>query len=200
MKRFKLRIPATAGKVETVIDDPESDRRGVVLVAHPHPLHGGNLDNKVVTTLAKTAVDHGWVGVRPNFRGVGMSEGKFDAGVGETEDLLAVVRFVEKSYPDLPWTLAGFSFGAYVQHRLRQQMNARRLILIAPAVTLYAFDPVPADTVVIFGDADEVIPPAAMRDWADSQQLTVKVVPGAGHFFHGKLKELKQAFVEACPC
>ena len=200
MKRFKLRIPATAGKVETVIDDPESDRRGVVLVAHPHPLHGGSLDNKVVTTLAKTAVDHGWVAVRPNFRGVGMSEGKFDAGVGETEDLLAVVRFVEKSYPDLPWTLAGFSFGAYVQHRLRQQLNARRLILIAPAVTLYAFDPVPADTVVIFGDADEVIPPAAMRDWADSQQLTVKVIPGAGHFFHGKLKELKQAFVEACPC
>jgi len=200
VKRFKLRIPAMAGKVETVIDDPESDRRGVVLVAHPHPLHGGSLDNKVVTTLAKTAVDHGWVAVRPNFRGVGMSEGTFDAGVGETEDLLAVVRFVEKSYPDLPWTLAGFSFGAYVQHRLRQQLNARRLILIAPAVTLYAFDPVPADTVVIFGDADEVIPPAAMRDWADSQQLTVKVVPGAGHFFHGKLKELKQAFVEACPC
>ena len=200
MKRFKLRIPATAGKVETVIDDPESDRRGVVLVAHPHPLHGGSLDNKVVNTLAKTAVDHGWVAVRPNFRGVGMSEGTFDAGVGETEDLLAVVRFVEKSYPDLPWTLAGFSFGAYVQHRLRQQLNARRLILIAPAVTLYAFDPVPADTVVIFGDADEVIPPAAMRDWADSQQLTVKVIPGAGHFFHGKLKELKQAFVEACPC
>ena len=88
MKRFKLRIPAMAGKVETVIDDPESDRRGVVLVAHPHPLHGGSLDNKVVTTLAKTAVDHGWVAVRPNFRGVGMSEGTFDAGVGETEDLL----------------------------------------------------------------------------------------------------------------
>ena len=111
-----------------------------------------------------------------------------------------MVRFVEKSYPDLPWTLAGFSFGAYVQHRLRQQLNARRLILIAPAVTLYTFDPVPTDTVVIFGDADEVIAPAAMREWADSQRLTVKVIPGAGHFFHGKLKELKQAFVEACPC
>jgi alpha/beta superfamily hydrolase len=200
VKRFKLRIPALAGKVETVIDDPETDRRGLLLVAHPHPLHGGSLDNKVVTTLAKTALDQGWVAVRPNFRGVGMSEGTFDAGVGETEDLLAVVRFVEKSYPDLPWILAGFSFGAYVQHRLRQLMPAQRLILIAPAVTMYEFDPVPVDTVVIFGDADELIPPTAMQHWADAQHLTVKRIPDAGHFFHGKLKELKQAFREACPC
>ena len=200
MKRFKLRIPALAGKVETVIDDPETDRRGLLLVAHPHPLHGGSLDNKVVATLAKTALDQGWVAVRPNFRGVGMSEGTFDAGVGETEDLLAVVRFVEKSYPDLPWVLAGFSFGAYVQHRLRQQMPAQRLILIAPAVTMVEFDPVPVDTVVIFGDADELIPPTAMQHWADAQHLTVKRIPDAGHFFHGKLKELKQAFLESCPC
>lgn len=200
MKRFKLRIPAEAGKVETVIDDPQSTRRGLLLIAHPHPLHGGSLENKVVTTLAKAAVELGWVAVRPNFRGVGMSEGKFDAGVGETEDLLAVVRFVEESYPDLPWVLAGFSFGAYVQYRLRQHMKAHRLILIAPAVTLYEFDLVPTDTVVIMGDADELIAPAAMLHWAELQQLTVKVIPGAGHFFHGKLKELKQAFVESCPC
>lgn len=200
MKRFKLRIPAAAGKVETVIDDPQTDRRGLLLLAHPHPLHGGSLDNKVITTLAKAAVELGWVAVRPNFRGVGMSEGAFDAGVGETEDLLAVVRFVEENYPDLPWVLAGFSFGAYVQHRLRPQVNARRLILVAPAVTLYEFDPVPADTVVIIGDADELISPAAMLQWAEVQHLSLKVIPGAGHFFHGKLKELKQAFVEACPC
>ena len=200
MKRLKLRIPAMAGKVEVVIDDPETHRRGLLLVAHPHSLHGGSLENKVVTTLAKTAFDRGWVAVRPNFRGVGMSEGTFDAGVGETEDLLAVARFVEKSYPELPWVLAGFSFGAYVQHRLCQRLTARRLILIAPAVTMYEFEPVPADTVVIFGDADELIPPTAMQHWADAQQLNVKVIPNAGHFFHGKLKELKQAFVEACPC
>lgn len=200
MKRFKLRIPVAIGKIETVIDDPESDRRGLLLVAHPHPLHGGSLDNKVVTTLAKTANEAGWVTVRPNFRGVGMSEGTFDAGVGETEDLLAIVRFVEKSYPDLPWVLAGFSFGAYVQHRLRQQLDARRLILIAPAVTLYEFDSVPDDTVIIFGDEDEIIPPAAIRRWATAQNLIIKIIPGAGHFFHGKLKELKQAFLEACPC
>ena len=200
MKRYKLRIPVPAGKLETVIDDPEGERRGLLLVAHPHPLHGGTLDNKVVTTLAKAANEAGWVSVRPNFRGVGMSDGSYDAGIGETDDLLAVARFVEASYPNLPWALAGFSFGAFVQHRLRQQLNARRLILVAPAVTMYEFDPVPADSVMIFGDADELIPPTAMQSWAEQQQLAVKIVPGAGHFFHGKLKELKQAFLEACPC
>ncbi|MBN8763830.1 MAG: alpha/beta hydrolase [Thiobacillus sp. 63-78] len=200
MKRYKLRIPVSVGKLETVIDDPETGRRGLLLVAHPHPLHGGSLDNKVVTTLAKAANEAGWVSVRPNFRGVGMSDGEFDAGIGEAEDLLAVARFVEMSYPDLPWALAGFSFGAFVQHRLRQELPAQRLILVAPAVTLYEFDPVPPDTVVIYGDADELIPPATIRLWAEQQQLALKAIPGAGHFFHGKLKELKQAFLEACPC
>ncbi len=200
VKRYKLRIPVPAGKLETVIDDPETDRRGLLLVAHPHPLHGGSMENKVVTTLAKAANEAGWVSVRPNFRGVGMSDGKFDAGEGETDDLLAVARFVEASYPGLPWTLAGFSFGAFVQHRLRQQLDARRLILVAPAVTMYEFDPVPPDSVVIYGAADELIPPAAIQLWADQQHLAQKVIPDAGHFFHGKLKELKQAFIEACPC
>jgi len=200
VKRYKLRIPTAAGKLETVIDDPEGERRGLLLVAHPHPLHGGTLDNKVVTTLAKAANEAGWVSVRPNFRGVGMSDGEYDAGIGETDDLLAVARFVETSYPNLPWALAGFSFGAFVQHRLRQQLDARRLILVAPAVTMYEFDPVPPDSVLIYGDADELIAPAAMQRWAEQQHLSVKVIPNAGHFFHGKLRELKQAFMEACPC
>ena len=200
MKRYKLRIPVPAGKLETVIDDPETERHGLLLVAHPHPLHGGSLENKVVTTLAKAANEAGWVSVRPNFRGVGMSDGEFDAGMGETEDLLAVARFVETNYPGLPWVLAGFSFGAFVQNRLRQQLDARRLILVAPAVTMYEFDQVPSDTVVIYGDADELIPPAAIQLWAEQQQLAQKIIPQAGHFFHGKLKELKQAFVESCPC
>lgn len=200
MKRYKLRIPVSVGKLETVVDDPETDRRGLLLVAHPHPLHGGSLENKVVTTLAKAANEAGWVSVRPNFRGVGMSDGAFDAGVGETDDLLAVARFVEASYPGLPWVLAGFSFGAFVQHRLRQQLDARQLILVAPAVTMYEFDPVPEDTIVIFGDADELIPPAAIQLWAQQQGLTTKIIPEAGHFFHGKLAELKQAFMESCPC
>jgi len=200
MKRYKLRIPVPAGRLETVIDDPETERRGLLLVAHPHPLHGGSLDNKVVTTLAKAANEAGWISVRPNFRGVGMSDGAFDAGDGETDDLEAVVRFVENSYPGLPWALAGFSFGAFVPHRLRQRVDARRLILVAPAVTMYEFDPVPEDTVVIFGDADELIPPVAIQHWAQQQGIATRVIPDAGHFFHGKLKELKQAFEDACSC
>src|SRR5574340_675662 len=152
MKRYKLRIPVSVGTRETVIVGPGTGRRGLRVVAPPHPLHGGSLDNKVVTTLARAANDAGWVSVRPNFRGVGMSDGEFDAGVGETDDLLAVARFVEASYPGLPWALAGFSFGAFVQHRLRQELHAKRLILVAPAATMYEFDPVPPDTVVIFGD------------------------------------------------
>jgi len=154
----------------------------------------------VVTTLAKAANEAGWISVRPNFRGVGMSDGAFDAGDGETDDLEAVVRFVENSYPGLPWALAGFSFGAFVQHRLRQRVDARRLILVAPAVTMYEFDPVPEDTVVIFGDADELIPPVAIQHWAQQQGIATRVIPDAGHFFHGKLKELKQAFEDACSC
>ena len=200
MKRYKLRIPVAAGRLETVIDDPETERHGLLLVAHPHPLHGGSLDNKVVATLAKAANEAGWISVRPNFRGVGMSDGTFDAGDGETDDLEAVVRFVENSYPGLPWALAGFSFGAFVQHRLRQRVEARRLILVAPAVTMYEFEPVPEDTVVIFGDADELIPPAAIQLWAQQQGIATRIIPEAGHFFHGKLKELKQAFEDACPC
>lgn len=200
MKRYKLRIPAPAGHIETIVDDPEGERGGLLLIAHPHPLHGGTFDNKVVTSLAKAANDAGWVAVRPNFRGVGMSDGLFDAGRGETDDLLAVAHFVEKNYPDLDWVLAGFSFGAFVQHRLAALLPAKRLILVAPAVTLYEFDPVPADTVVIFGDADELIPPAAIQRWASENRLETRVIHEAGHFFHGKLRELRAAFESACPC
>lgn len=200
MKRYRLRVPGAAGAVETVIDDPGAERRGLFLMAHPHPLHGGTLDNKVVATLARTAAEADWVAVRPNFRGVGASEGAFDHGVGETEDLVAVARFVEARYPALPWVLAGFSFGAYVQHRVVQRVAAHRLILVAPAVHLYAFDEVPADTVVLYGDTDEVVPPDTIADWARAQGLETRVLAGAGHFFHGRLRELATAFREVCPC
>jgi alpha/beta superfamily hydrolase len=200
VKRYKLRIPAPGGQIETVVDDPEGTRGGLALIAHPHPLHGGTFDNKVVTTLARAAVDAGWVAVRSNFRGVGASDGVFDAGRGETDDLLAVAHFVEKNYPGLPWVLTGFSFGAFVQHRLAARLPAKRLILVAPAVTMYDFDPVPPGTEVIFGDADELIAPAAIAEWAATQGIAPRVVNNAGHFFHGKLRELRAAFAEACPC
>ena len=166
LKRHKLRIATPGGRMETVIDDPgdalnEAGRKGLMLIAHPHPLQGGSMDNKVVHTLARVATDHGYVAVRPNFRGVGMSEGQYDRGIGETDDLLAIIDFVGKNYPGLPWRLAGFSFGGFVQHRVAKQINANCVILVAPAVNLYPFDePVPG-TVLIPGHEDEVVPCSA---------------------------------------
>lgn len=199
LKRHKLRIETPGGRIETVIDDPGESRKGLILIAHPHPLQGGSMDNKVVHTIARVASDHGYVAVRPNFRGVGMSEGEYDHGCGETEDMLAVIEFVSKNYPGLPWRLAGFSFGGYVQHRVAQRIDTDCVILVAPAVNLYDFDaPVPA-TRIIHGDNDEVVPLAAAQSWASEHHVPLRVIHGSDHFFHGKLAELKQAVSELCP-
>lgn len=199
LKRHKLRIDTPGGRMETVIDDPGESRRGLLLIAHPHPLQGGSLDNKVVHTIARVATDHGYVAVRPNFRGVGMSEGEYDGGLGETEDLIAIVGFVAKSYPDLPWCLAGFSFGAYVQHRVAKYVPSRCVLLVAPAVNLYPFDaPVPG-TAIIHGDMDEVVPYPEVHAWASQHEVPLKVIHGADHFFHGRLNDLKRALEELCP-
>lgn len=204
LKRHRLRIDTPGGRMETVIDDPggstdDSGRKGLLLIAHPHPLQGGSMDNKVVHTLARVATDHGHVAVRPNFRGVGMSEGEYDKGIGETEDMLAIVEFVSRNYPDLPWRLAGFSFGAYVQHRVAQRIRTDCVILVAPAVNLYDFDvPAPGAT-IIHGDLDEVVPYPEALAWASQHDVPLRVIPGSDHFFHGKLAELKQAVSELCP-
>ncbi len=199
LKRHKLRIDTPGGKMETVIDDPGESRRGLLLIAHPHPLQGGSMENKVVHTIARVATDRGHVAVRPNFRGVGMSEGVYDHGIGETEDLLAIIEFLSKNYPGLPWRLAGFSFGAYVQHRVAQRIRTDCVILVAPAVNLYDFDaPVPG-TRIIHGDLDEVVPYPEALAWASLHNVPLRVVAGSEHFFHGKLAELKQAVSELCP-
>ena len=199
MNRFKLRIPTPAGHTETLVNDPQEDRRGLVFIGHPHPLHGGSMDNKVVQTIAQAAYQRGWVAVRPNFRGVGASDGSYDGGVGEAADMLAVVEFVTAHYPALPIHLAGFSFGAYVQHRVARSLAARSLALIGPAVTLYDFGPVQPATHVIHGERDEIVPLAAVRDWTTIQQVPLTVVPQANHFFDRKLKELRAAVEAAWP-
>jgi hypothetical protein len=203
LKRHKLRIDTPGGRMETIIDDPvgsinDSGRKGLMLIAHPHPLQGGSMDNKVVHTLARIATDHDYVAVRPNFRGVGMSEGQFDHGDGETLDLLAIIEFVSKSYPGLPWRLAGFSFGGYVQHRVARHLHTDCVILVAPAVNLYSFEAPTSGTVLIHGDEDEVVPYADIKSWADTHHVPLTVIPGSGHFFHGKLQELKQAIIKSC--
>lgn len=199
LKRHKLRIDTPGGRMETVIDDPGESRRGLLLIAHPHPLQGGSMDNKVVHTLARVATDRSHVAVRPNFRGVGMSEGEYDKGIGETGDLLAIMEFVSKNYPGLPWRLAGFSFGAFVQHRVAQHIHTDCVLLVAPAVNLYAFDAPVAGTSIIHGDLDEVVPYPEALAWAMQYEVPLRVIPGSDHFFHGKLAELKQAVSELCP-
>ena len=198
MSRHKLRIKGPAGAIETVVETPAGEARGLALVAHPHPLKGGSLDNKVAWTLARAALACGLIAIRPNFRGVGESEGAFDHGVGETEDLLAVARAAEAHYGPLPWTLLGFSFGAYVQQRVAKHLHAQRLIMVGPAVSMYAFEPTRIPSTIIHGDQDEVIPFAAARDYAQAHAIPLIVMEGCGHFFHGRLKELQDQVVRLC--
>lgn len=180
-------IAGPAGAVETDINDPGGARRGIALIAHPNPVQGGTKDNKVVTTLAKAFFALGFVAARPNFRGVGASEGRHDEGIGETEDLLAVARHLARRYGDLPLVLAGFSFGAFVQTRVAKRLKAHRLVLVGPAVSRFPAETVPPDTLVVHGERDDVVPLSAVLDWARPQSLPVVVVPGGEHFFHGRL-------------
>lgn len=194
----RLLLEGAAGAIETDLSDPGASRRAIALIAHPHPLMGGTKDNKVVTTLAKTLHGLGLVAIRPNFRGVGASAGHFDHGHGETEDLLAVARWAQARYGDLPLTLAGFSFGAFVQTRVAQRLAPAHLVLVGPAVNRFPAETVPAHTLVIHGELDDVVPLAAVLDWARPQQLPIVVVPGGEHFFHGRLHLLAQLVARHC--
>jgi alpha/beta superfamily hydrolase len=182
-------VAGPAGRIECAVDEPQGEARGMALIAHPHPLYGGTLDNKVVQTLARALVELGYVAWRPNFRGVGASEGTHDAGRGEVDDLAAVLAHTGAARP----VLAGFSFGAAVQAKLAARVRAERLALVGVAVTNQQVPPVPPGTLVIHGEADETIPLAAVLDWARPQEMPVLVVPGADHFFHRKLPALKLA-------
>ena len=201
MAQFKPRaelIDGPAGKIEIDISDPGDARRGIALIAHPHPLMGGTKDNKVVTTLARTLYALGLVALCPNFRGVGGSEGSHDEGRGETADLVAVAHFAQQRYGKLPLTCAGFSFGSFVQTHVAAQIHPDRLILVAPAVNRFRTEPVAAGTLVIHGELDDVVPLAAVLDWARPQDLPVVVVPGGEHFFHGRLHVLRQILAHHC--
>ena len=182
-------VAGPAGRLECAVDEPAGAPRGIALIAHPHPLFGGTLDNKVVQTLARAFVELGYAAWRPNFRGVGASEGQHDDGRGEVEDLAAVLAHAQAARP----VLAGFSFGAAMAAKLAARVQCERMVLVGTAVTNQAVPPVPAGTLVIHGEADETIPLAAVLDWARPQELPVLVVPGANHFFHRKLPTLKLA-------
>lgn len=193
-------IDGPAGRLEAAAAMPSGECRGIALVAHPHPLYGGTMDNKVVTTLAKTFSRLGLAVFRLNFRGVGQSVGEFDQGIGEAEDMLALANHAQRELGNLPVTLAGFSFGGYVQTRVLERLEAQRLVLVAPAVERFEVGAVPIDTLVIHGELDEVVPLADVLDWARPQNLPLIVVPGAGHFFHGQLNLLDRIVTASCRC
>lgn len=198
----RLTLEGAAGAIEVLRDAATlaegAAPRGVAVIAHPHPLFGGTMDNKVVQTLARAFVGSGWTAVRFNFRGVGATAGTHDDGRGELDDLLAVVRQVA---PQGPLALAGFSFGAFVtSHALERlwaerQADIQRAVLVGTAASRFTVAPVPPEahlrTLVVHGEADDTVPLSAVMDWARPQILPVTVVPGGGHFFHGQLPLLK---------
>jgi alpha/beta superfamily hydrolase len=188
--------PAGALEVAHLPASAPASFRGIALVAHPHPLMGGTMDNKVVVTLAKTFHHLGYATMRFNFRGAGRSEGVFDEGIGETDDALAALDHAARVYSGERLVLAGFSFGTFVQTRLwrriRDARNVERLVLAGPAVNRFQLDPVPDDTIVIHGEEDDVVPLADVLTWARPQQLPVVVFPGCGHFFHGRLTQMQR--------
>lgn len=203
----RIAIPGPTGAIEVAIDIP-AEVRGIALVGHPHPLFGGTLDNKIVHTLARTFRDLHYVALRPNFRGVGGTEGEHDEGEGETDDMHAVLDYARARWGKLPYVLAGFSFGSNVQARLAQRLAAagsppQRMVMVGSAAGTvtgmrhYDTPPVPADTIVIHGESDETVPLANVFDWARPQHLPIVVVPGADHFFHGRLNLIRDIIVRA---
>lgn len=191
-------LAGPAGHLEVAIDHPAAPARGTAIIAHPHPLHGGTLTNKVVQTLARASVLEGWTAVRFNFRGVGRSGGRYDDGRGELDDLLAVV---EAQAAAGPLCLAGFSFGAFVTSHAVQRLHGggrdiQRVVLVGTAASRFEVAPIPAElhgrTLVVHGEQDDTVPLSAVMDWARPQVLPVLVVPGGGHFFHGQLPLLRE--------
>jgi alpha/beta superfamily hydrolase len=192
----KFYLSGHAGRMECLLDEPEGAPRGIALVAHPHPLFGGTMENKVAQTLARAFIGLGYVVARFNFRGVGESEGVHDEGRGEVDDMEVMLEHMLRTYPGLPFALAGFSFGTFVQAQLQQRlaaqgMPAERLVLIGAAAGKWAMPPVPADTILIHGELDDTIPLQHVFEWARPLDTPVTVIPGADHFFHRKLTLVK---------
>ncbi len=198
----RLFIEGPAGALEAIVEETAVAGSSYAVVCHPHPLYGGTMDNKVVTTVARALHETGLPTLRFNFRGVGASAGAFDHGVGETADADAVAAWGAERWPGRTLVIAGFSFGAYVALRLAQQRVPRHLITVAPALELFdgfgmAVPRVP--WLVVQGDADDVVDPAAVIDWVNGldPKPRLVVLPGAVHFFHGRLRELRDAVVDA---
>ena len=190
----RAEVAGPAGRIEAAVDQPDAAPIGVAVLCHPHPVHGGTMDNKVIQTLARAFVALGHRAVRFNFRGVGASQGQWDHGNGEVDDAMAVVA--ASRVEALPLVIGGFSFGGYVAAKAAERLAAgqapvQRVVLVGPATSTFEVPAVPADSLIIHGEADEVVPLQATFDWARPQGLPVVVLPGVGHFFHGQLTRLR---------
>lgn len=193
----KTIVAGDTGGIEVAAQVPDAPR-AVAVIAHPHPLFGGSMDNKVTTTLARACVDAGAASYRFNFRGVGASAGLHDKGVGETADMLRVVAYAQAQHPDLPLWLGGFSFGGAVAMAAGVQLSVVEMILVAPAFQRLAQWPQVAPgvvgvagTLIIHGENDSTVPLAESLNWARTHDVPVLVVPGADHFFHQRLYHIK---------
>jgi hypothetical protein len=199
----RLTLPGPAGDLEALIETPVIEAgptppRAFAVVCHPHPLFGGTLDNKVVWTLARAFGQLGAPAIRFNFRGIGRSAGTYDEGNGETADLLAVIAYGRRRWPQAALWLGGFSFGGVVALRAAGAAGPQRLVVVAPGITKIDVSraaPPPCPWLIVQGDEDDVVPPQVVLEWA--RRLTpapqLKVVAGAGHFFHGRINELREA-------
>jgi alpha/beta superfamily hydrolase len=207
-KTTSLIVPGPVGELEVLLDESgggdvgrEGDVKQVALVCHPHPLFGGTMTNKVVHILARTFTDLGAPAVRFNFRGVGNSAGKHDDGRGETEDALAMLAWTKDRWPGASIWLAGFSFGAAIALRASLSFPVARLITVAPALRwlTQVKEQVPAcPWLIVQGDQDELVDARAVQSWAAglTQPPQLKILPGAEHFFHGRLNDLRDAVRE----
>jgi len=208
----RVLLDGPTGKIEVFVE-PREEAKGICLISHPHPLFGGTADNKVITTLARTFRDLGYITLRPSFRGVGGSEGEHDHGYQETDDQYAVLAYARERFgaqlpTPIPVVLAGFSFGAYVTTRLAKRLQdegtpARRLVLVGTAAGYvegarsYTTEAVAADTIVIHGSKDETVALDNVLAWAEPLDLPITVVAGADHFFHRRLHIIRQIIQQA---
>lgn len=188
-------ISGEAGQLECLMELPDAQPVGIALIAHPHPLYGGEMHNKVVRTLAKSFNELGYIAVRMNFRGVGLSHGTHDYGKGEAEDMALLMEHLQQDFPGLPVVLAGYSFGTYVQSLLCEQLGKAgkpqpRMALVSTTAGMWTTDTVPSDTVLIHGDIDDMVPLNNLLEWARPQGLTVHVITGADHFYNRKLQPI----------
>jgi alpha/beta superfamily hydrolase len=194
-------IAGPAGVLEVLQDLPTGEPRALAVICHPHPLHGGSLDSKIVHQLARTFNQLGAVSVRFNFRGVGGSTGEYDEGAGERQDLLAVSAWAANRWPGLPLWLAGFSFGGFIAIQAAASLRPQRLVTVAPAVSYFAaqeVDVLEADWLLIQGGEDDIVPLEEVQSFVDKldPQPSLVVLDDAGHFFHGRLNDVKRAVLD----